>query len=329
MSIEFDKRLELIYGLLYTVDKNLNNNLYKGLFVEELPTYSSEMYNLCKNNMSEELVNYIKEYGISLDYNQAAYLALSLDDNYNIIENDSLKEKVINNNQNYNKEKIERLLKEFVFKSNYEEFFNNHKALYDNIIKSFKDNNIIDEKIITDFYGYKLGNMCIKLYNFTSGSQGIMIDNNQYYIQKVDNINDDENNFIFKNKLNNLFHEFSHPYIKPLVEKYFKDIDFINLFNETKTNGLPFAYHKSIREDNSYLLLNEYLVRTIAYYLESKYVDVDISNKRLQIEKNNGFIHIKEISVLFNKKDNYNSFEEFFKNEIVNYMIDLNKSISR
>ena len=32
MTIEFDKRLELIYGLLYTVDKDLNNNLYKGLF---------------------------------------------------------------------------------------------------------------------------------------------------------------------------------------------------------------------------------------------------------------------------------------------------------
>ena len=39
MTIEFDKRLELIYGLLYCVNKDMNNNLHKGLFIEELPNY--------------------------------------------------------------------------------------------------------------------------------------------------------------------------------------------------------------------------------------------------------------------------------------------------
>ncbi len=330
MTIEFDKRLELLYGLLYTVDKDLDSTLYKGLFIEELPTYCREMYNLCKNNMSDELYNYIKEYGISTDYNQPAYIALSMDDNYNIIENDDLKERVIKINSKFNKEKIETLLKDFVLKSNYEEFYNKHKPLYDKIIESFKEsmNNNFEGNIILDFYGYKLGNMSIKLYNFTTGSQGILIDNNQYYIQRVDNIGKDENSFVFKNKINTLFHEFSHPYITPLVEKYFKDMNFINLFNETKTNGLPFAYHNSIREDNSYILLNEYLVRSIAYYLESKYVDSNTLNKRLQIENNNGFIHIEKISKLFDDKNNYKDFEDFFKNEIVSYCVELNNSIN-
>lgn len=326
MTIEFDKRLELIYGLLYTVDKDLDNTLYKGLFIEELPIYCREMYNLCKNNMSDELYNYIKEYGISTDYNQPAHIALSMDDNYSIIQNDDLTESVIKRNPKYDKEKIEKLLKEFVLKSNYEEFYNNHKPLYDRIINSFKEsmNNNFDENILLDFYGYKLGDMSVKLYNFTSGSQGILIDDNQYYIQRVDNIGKDEENFVFKNKINTLFHEFSHPYITPLVEKYFKDMDFINLFQETKSNGLPFAYHKSVREDNSYVLFNEYLVRSIAYYLESKFVDKETREKRLQVEKNNGFIHIEEISKIFDKKNDYNNFEEFFKKEIVPYCIKLN-----
>ena len=42
---------------------------------------------------------------------------------------------------------------------------------------------------------------------------------------------------------------------------------------------------------------------------------------------NNGFVHIEEISKLFNRKNNYNTFDEFFKNEIVKYMIELNNNI--
>ena len=50
MKIEFDKRIELIYGLLYCVDKDMNHTLHPGLFVEELPTYCKEFYDLYKNN---------------------------------------------------------------------------------------------------------------------------------------------------------------------------------------------------------------------------------------------------------------------------------------
>ena len=50
MNIEFDKRLELIYGLLYCVNKDLNNKLHKGLFVEEMPNYNNEFYKLYKES---------------------------------------------------------------------------------------------------------------------------------------------------------------------------------------------------------------------------------------------------------------------------------------
>ena len=53
MNIEFDKRLELLYGLIYCVNRDLNNQLHRGLFVEEIPNYNNEFYNLYKENASE------------------------------------------------------------------------------------------------------------------------------------------------------------------------------------------------------------------------------------------------------------------------------------
>lgn len=151
------------------------------------------------------------------------------------------------------------------------EFYVKHKSFYSNILEEYKKSmskyNVFNENIIEDFYGYKLGNMKINLYNFTTGSMGILVGDNQYYNQRVDNIGKDENNFKFKSKINNIFHEFSHPYITPYVEKYFSDIDFTNLSKETKENGLKQDVYPNIE---SYKILHEYLVKSIALYLERK-----------------------------------------------------------
>ena len=237
MKIEFDKRLELIYGLIYCVDRDMNNKLHPGLCVSELPKYYDVFYSLYKNNASEELVEYIKEYGINNNWVQPAKIALSLDDDYNIIENDDLKQEIITRkNRNYNKVKIETLLKEFVLKANYDEFYNNHKSVYDKIVNSFKKSmngcKAFYQDFFKEFYGYTLKEIVIKLYNFTSGSMGIIVGDYQYYIQRVDNIGQTEDEFNFKTKHINIIHELSHPYILPYINKYFNNIDYSNLMYE-------------------------------------------------------------------------------------------------
>ena len=324
MGIGFDKRLELLYGILYCVNKDMNNTLHPGLFIEEMPTYCNEFYKLYKNGITDEFIELIKNKGINNTWATPAIIALSLDENYNIIENECLLEKVKNSNPYYDKEKIERCLKEFVEKSNYEEFYNDHKQFYNNIIDSYRESmfNILDKGIIEEFYGYKIGKMRINLYNFTTGSSGAFINNIQYYNQRVDNMNDDENNFKFKCKINNIFHEFSHPYIAPLVKKYCSNIYLDNLFEEAKANGLKTDVYQTMKSNT---IWDEYIVRSIALHLEKKYNSKENIEKRIEIEKNNGFIHVEEISKLFDNKDNYNSFEEFFKNELVPFIIELNK----
>lgn len=323
MKIEFDKRLELIYGLIYCVDRDMNNKLHPGLCMSELPKYCDEFYSMYKNNVNEELVEYIKEYGINNNWIQPAKIALSLDDNYNIVENDDLNhEIIISKNKKYNKAKVEKLLKDFVLNSNYDEFYNNHKPMYDKIIKSFKESmngcDAFNKDFFKNFYGYILKEIVIKLYNFTSGSMGIIVGNYQYYIQRVDNIGKNEEQFMFKPKYINIIHELSHPYILPYVNKYFDNIDYSNLMDEAQKNGLPNCY---VSKERTWSIFNEYIVRAIAIYLGSK----NDKHKKELIDKeiSNGFLYIEELVKLFDKKNNYDTFEEFFKNEIVNYCLTL------
>lgn len=328
MKIGFDKRLELIYGILYCVNKDLNNELHKGLFIDEMPTYCNEFYEIYKKGITDEFKNYITNYGMSGSWATPAVIALSLDENYKIVESDDLHNTIEKYIRSYNKEKLESYLIEFVKKSNYEEFYTNHSLFYSNILEEYKKSmssyNVFDENVIEDFYGYKLGNMNINLYNFTTGSMGILIGNNQYYNQRVDNITKDENNFKFKSKINNIFHEFSHPYIAPLVENYCSNIDFTNLYENVKENGLRTDVYQSMKP---YEILNEYLVRSIALYLESKYNDPESIEKRISIEKSNGFIYVEEIASLFDKKNEYKSFDEFFKEQIIPFCIELNDNL--
>ena len=269
------------------------------------------------------------------NWNQPAYIALSLDENYNIISNETLVKEVIMENDEYDKNKIERLLKEFVLKSNYEEFYNSHKSFYEKIIKSYKESiskyNPFDDNFIQDFYGYKVGNMSIKLYNFTSGSMGTLINDNQYYIQRVDNIGKDEDNFIFKPKMFTMIHEFSHPYINPLVEKYFSDIDCSSIYEEIITsanNSVISENYVLLSNDKAYQILAEYLVRTVTVVIGRKFESKEKIDKEIQNQIDKGFIHIEYLIKLFDKKDNYNTFEEFFENEIVNYILDLKEKLN-
>ena len=84
MNIGFDKRLELLYGILYCVNKDMNNTLHPGLFIEEIPSYCNEFYEIYKKGINDEFIELIKNKGINSSWAAPAIIALSLDKNYNI-----------------------------------------------------------------------------------------------------------------------------------------------------------------------------------------------------------------------------------------------------
>ncbi len=323
LNISFNKNIELIFGLMYSVNKDYGLEP-KSLFGDTIPSYCKEFYDLYKENIDLELIEYIRNGGLDT-YNRSAEIALSLDSNYTIIEDEYIK-RIKRSNPNFNKEKLERLLKSFVKRSNYNNFYLQHIDFYNNLINKYRNalNKFVnfDESLLVNFYGYKKGKMSIVLYNFTQGSFGYHNSTDIINIRCVQNISKDENNIEFSsNSIINCFHEFSHPYINPLGYKYFKDIDLSNLFKEAKISGLQSCYN------NNLTLINEYVVRAIQIYLGNKYMDKDYMKKHIEGNKSIGYKYIEDVVKLFDKKEKYSNFEEFYKNEIVVFFIKLNEKI--
>ena len=299
IKINFDKRIELIFGLLYCAYKDgyVNEDYGKYFFLKSDSDYYKKFYKLYKANITNEFLSYIKNYGFDT-YNRTIEIALSLNNNYCIEEDNYIKE-IEKNNSNFNKEKLQNLLKEFVVKSNYEEFYNSNKEY--------------DSKILSDFYGYSMGKNEIKLFNFVNGSFGY---NKKDLVISLNSVNDEKE--VSNKVINTCIHEFSHSYVNPLGYKYFKNVNIDNLFNEAKSHGLQNCYY------DKYYFINEYVVRAIQVYFSEKFMEPDYVLRNIKYHQNIGYIYIEQIKNLFYKKDEYENFELFYKNEIVKYFKNLN-----
>ena len=318
INIDFDKRLELIFGLQYCVFKD-NKEGYN-IFFETNKEYCNDFLNIFNTYASEELINYIKSGGFDT-FDRTASIALLLDEKYYL-------DKKINDicvNPNFNKEKLEELIQKFVKDSYFQEFYKNHKNYYEEVKNLFKNklNKYVtfDEKLITDFYGYKLNDFEIKLYDFTIGSFGLNINNRTIYIANFfPDKKDNEIVGVPELIIKTMFHEFSHPYCNPLGYKYFKNIDITNIINESRKNGLESSY-------GGISVINEYVVRAVDLYLSNLYLPKEVFNieKSINNQKKKGYVHIDSIIELFSKKNNYKDFEDFYKNEIVKFFIRINK----
>lgn len=322
INISFDKRLELLFGIQYCVFKD--NNIKQDMFQENNKQYCEEFYNLYKDNISEELIEYVRNGGLDT-YNRTADISDSLDENYKIRENVKIK-KISLRNKNFNKDILEHLLKEFVVKSNYEKFFEDHKNYYEKIVNIFEKslNYIIkyDDKMITDFYGYKLNDFQIKVFNFTRGSFGMDFDNKITYIANTyPSDNENEPVRVPNGIITTLFHEFSHPYCNPLGYKYFNNDSIRNIEEESIQNGLEDCYR-------GITVINEYMVRAVQMYLSKKYIPTEYYNIENDIKRhqNKGFIHINELVELLDLKNNHDNFEDFYKEQVVPYFNNLNNN---
>lgn len=319
VNISTDKRLELLFGLQYCLWRD---GLLQDDYLQETnKQYCDDFYNLYKKYARPELIEYIKNGGFDT-FGRVCKLAYSLDENYNIKDNEASKE-VEQRNPNYNRELMSKYLQVFVKESNYDGFIEDHKEYFDAIQNLFEEklNYMVkyDERMITDFYGYKM-DMSVKVFNFAKGSFGVSFEDKSIYTASVrPPRNDKEVVLIGNGVIGTLFHEFSHPYCNPLGYKYFSDKDFTNLFNESKQNGLESCYN------NGVTIINEYMVRAVQVFLSNKYLPKEKYSIDYDIErhKGKGFIHIKEVVDKLSLNENYNSFDEFYEAEMVPFFTNL------
>lgn len=322
LNVEFDKRLELIFGLQYCVARKYNTNF--DWIRENNKEYNDKFYEMYKNAITKEFEDYILNGGLE-SYNRCVELAFHLDKDYNFINIENIDNQILKYKK-VNFEILENHLKEFVKKSNYEQFYESNKDYYDFIIEKFQAALNLYEQFsfdkIINFYGYKKGNMAIKLLNFSSGSYGHTLNGDLIYVNGVINNSKDKDKFRFSDGLvSNAYHEFSHPYINPLGQKYFGDTELSNIMLECQNNGLQSSYN------NIVTALNEYCVRAVSIILIKNLVRKEYINRFIENMKKIGYPRLDELIEVFNKKDTYNTFEDFYKNEIVTYFIKLNNEL--
>lgn len=169
-------------------------------------------------------------------------------------------------------------------------------------------------KNLINFYGYKKTS-----YNFiptiliNGGFSVTDYEGNIFVIRGFQY--DEENNKWFNDfdyLIENIFHEISHSYINPLIDKYidrFSNIE--NLINDN--------LHNSYRRDKT--ILCEYLVRANATILASKYTNNLKSSNWI---KEHGFPYLQEIIdyTLYNR-ESYETYEEFLVNSLIPFINNL------
>ena len=121
LNIKFDKRYELIFGLQFTVGKK---NHYDFPWIKKQATdYEEEFYAMAQKYISKEFESYILKGGLGY-YEGCCKLASAITDTYEIQSTQEMGKLGVN------VEKLSNWLKDFVEKSNYESFFQEHQEYY-------------------------------------------------------------------------------------------------------------------------------------------------------------------------------------------------------
>lgn len=318
LNVILDKKLELMlafHALTIKKHPNFNDELD---FISISPiSYFEELENIIDVNEYLELIDDILKFE---DATTAIHIALGMNDDYLIDEKKVDIEKISKYLGGVNLNDFTNRFKQMADKIKWDKFFFEHQTFYKKLYSDFldfpKDLNLKD---INDFYNLESQKFYFIPSVLSNGGFAFKDRlNNNYYIRGI-NWDVDENNFVYDKEylLECMFHEFSHPVINDLVDKYyslFVNID--TLFNEAVANNLPKAYRKK------HTLLHEYLVRANAVVLVKKYYSTNDNNWTIS----NGFIYINDlIDYILNNRYSYDDYEAFFVNGLVPFINDLNK----
>ena len=201
-------------------------------------------------------------------------------------------------------------------KINWQAFLLKHKSLFTELIAILNLPQNFNIKDLQKFYGYSFENYYYIVSPLINGgfghhnSQDIYCIRGFQYNEKLQKFEEDSNYLI-----ENMFHEYSHAYINPLIDKYYNLFENKEQFlNTALKNHLPTIYQ------NEKALLYKYFVRSIAKILSFPYTkEMDFA----WITKN-GFIYLEKLTkYIMQKKVNYKSFEKLFVSDLIPFINQL------
>lgn len=261
-----------------------------------------------------ELFKYISCFNeISIPIN----IAIGLTENYEIDQN-IMKVDYINSNMNYGSlNDFVLLLKEFALKVDWNKIYNKNRFIYNELINEF--DKIDYSKFLTEinnFYGNESKSYNFIISIFMNGGFGIKDNQGNLYYIKGFKYNMDKFEYDMPFIIECMFHEFSHPSVNPLIDKYYELFSIDKIYQEAIDNGFPKCYQ------DKKIFLYEYFVRANANVLVNKfYPNTKIEDWII----NYGFIHLQDLSdYIYNHYKKYDKFEHLFINELIDYFNNMN-----
>ncbi len=335
ITFSVDARVELIFGIVSKLKKEYKKyeNLKSKNYDEELDfieisdtEYSNNFYDLIDFEKYPKILKWAEKLADLSDQGMIPSISMMFDENFN-----KKKDRADYTQYKSHKDFMDLLeifdsfaadLKEFVQESNYLDFYKKNSKEFHKMIEEgaseYPEN--LDIKDIDKFYGISLEKYPVIYSAFFNGGfgpkiegiptcfKGLWIDENGKYFESAATVI-------------NLYHEYSHPIINPLVDKYWNLIENKKEFLEySKRHNLVNAYN----EEKA--LYYEYFVRATSCLLGKKYQSIETT---LEWYDEIGFVKTGEIISYIENNYNGNNFEIFFKEKLIPFINEMTSNLEK
>lgn len=240
LNILVDKKLELMLAIQAVYQIKIEKQVFDYIETPPIP-YLDELINFLNIDEFQSLIKDILEFE---DESTSISIALSLNDNYELDKTNAYLEN--NFLGNVDIDKFIKKFKQYAKKIKWDNFFNSHMSFYQQLALQFCDfPQDLDLNDIKNFYGKKFNS-----YNYipsilVNGGFSYHDNNgNTFYVRGI-LWSKNEKKFVYDKKylLECLFHEFSHPIVNNLVDKYISSFSNLDIFfKDALNNKLPKTY---------------------------------------------------------------------------------------
>ncbi len=317
LEIIIDKEYELILAF-YAVYLSKHPELRKEFDFIEIPNikYVGELKKLITIENYKEIVKYLINFS---DCSAPIVMAVGIE-NYEV-DYEKIQDKEIEKYMGYGTiEGFSKELKRLANDINWDNFILNHKPFYEEIVENVclfpKDLNLRD---IEEYYSIKPSSYTFIPSVLMNGGFGVSDKKGNLFYNRGFQYNEKKQKFEVDSEylVECLFHEFSHPIVNPLVDKYFLNTQLLEQFYEiaVKNNLHP------VYADNKSTVMYEYLVRANAYILAKKYFKDIMPAIEDDWIIEYGFTYLPDL-VLFteNSLTSYKNYEQFVREAIPEFM---------
>lgn len=317
MNVEVNKQFELI-SAFHSVLLLKHPELKDDLDFVETPNneYMQELVNLINPDNYPEIIKYVLNF---TDCSVPVDIAIGMNDLYEI-DKDKAKLNIAKKYIEYGTaERFAKEIQKLANDINWDDFFESHRETYEKFVDEvcvFPNN--LDLKEIENYYSVNTNSYTFIPSMLINGGFGLSDGKGSLYYFRGFKYDEKEKEFLHDTEyiVECLFHEFSHPIVNPLVDKYLSESEVLDNFYELSKRNCLHSEYSGQKE----VVVYEYLVRANAYILASKYFkDIDPIENDWIIEY--GFTHLPEL-VRFTKENlpKYKTYEKFVEKAIPEFL---------